>query len=258
MGESLGQLIQSMWQSGSVLIYFPAFLAGLLVSVSPCVYPVLPVAVSVVTANARGRVLRAFGLSITYAVGIALVYSALGVAAALTKTVFGSWVSNPYLLFVVANLFVVMGLSMLGAFELPIPGFFTQQRGSGFGSFAATLLAGLASALIVGPCSGPVLGAMLALIAAAGESASPVRGALFGGSIMFAFAMGMSSLMIAAATLSGFLTALPRPGRWMSGVTKAFGVIMILMGEFFIFLLGLTVPIEDYPLIGRLLSLVGK
>lgn len=235
MSEAIRDMIQSMWASGSVLIYFPAFLGGVLVSFTPCVYPVVPIVVSVVTANAQGRIRRAFALSVTYALAIALVYSILGVVVGLTGGIFGTWVNSPVVQLVVGGFFVAMGLWMLELFDIPLPAFLTQHQGAAVGGFAATFVAGLVSALVIGPCTGPVLFAMLGLIGSSADAAgSPLGSAIYGGTVMFAFSAGMTLLLVAAGTFSGVLTSLPRPGGWMNVVKKAFGVIMILVGGYFI------------------------
>jgi len=160
----------------------------------------------------------------------------------------------------VSAVFAAMGLWMLGVFHISLPAFAARHRSGRLGGFGSTFFAGLVSAFVVGPCTAPVLFAMLGLIGtSARESASARSSALYGGTAMFAFAMGMAAVMIALATFSGLLTALPKPGRWMNAVKRLFGIIMILVGGFFfVRFLGLVVPVGKLPLLDRLLELLGQ
>ncbi|MEK7831799.1 MAG: cytochrome c biogenesis protein CcdA, partial [Acidobacteriota bacterium] len=169
---------------------------------------------------------RGFTLSVLFVVGMAMVYAALGAFASLTGTLFGIWASSPWTYIVVANVILVLALSMLDVVQLPTPQFLAnwnpERKGKGY---VSALLVGASSGLVVGPCTAPALGAALAYVGAQGN-------VFFGTTILFVFAIGMGALMIALGTFSGALTALPRSGEWMVKVKKGFGFAMILIAQY--------------------------
>ena len=226
--------LQQYLSAGSLLAYPAAFLAGLLISFTPCVYPIIPIQLGfiggrVAAANtegigSRGANGRGFKLSVLFVTGMALVYAALGAFASLTGTLFGIWAASPWTYVIVGNIVLLLALSMLDVFTLPTPQFLTnwnpERKGNGY---VAALLVGASSGLVVGPCTAPALGAALAYVGAQGS-------VLFGTTILFTFAFGMGALMIVLGTFGGAL--LPRSGAWMVKVKKAFGVVMILIAEY--------------------------
>ncbi|MCA1636668.1 MAG: sulfite exporter TauE/SafE family protein [Acidobacteria bacterium] len=231
--EGLAGNLQDYLSASSLLAYPAALVAGMLISFTPCVYPVIPIQLGFIggqaaTADARGRRLnwRGFKLSVLFVTGMSLVYAALGAFASLTGTLFGIWAASPWTYVLVGNVILALALSMLDVFPLPTPqllaGWNPERKGSGY--FSA-LLVGAASGLIVGPCTAPALGAALAYVGSQGNVA-------FGTSVLFAFAFGMGALMILLGTFGGALAALPRSGRWMVRVKQVFGVAMLLAAEY--------------------------
>ena len=226
--------LQQYLSAGSLLAYPAAFLAGLLISFTPCVYPIIPIQLGfiggrVAAANtegigSRGANGRGFKLSVLFVTGMALVYAALGAFASLTGTLFGIWAASPWTYVIVGNIVLLLALSMLDVFTLPTPQFLTkwnpERKGNGY---VAALLVGASSGLVVGPCTAPALGAALAYVGAQGS-------VVFGTTILFTFAFGMGALMIVLGTFGGAL--LPRSGMWMVKVKKAFGVVMIVVAEY--------------------------
>jgi cytochrome c-type biogenesis protein len=219
--------------AGSLMAYPIAFGAGLLISFTPCVYPIIPIQLGFIggqTASARaggksGR-WRGFTLSVLFVTGMAIVYAALGAFASLTGALFGVWASSPWAYMVVGNVILLMALSMLDVIRLPAPRFLSnwnpQRKGGGY---ISALLIGASSGLLVGPCTAPALGAALAYVAAQGNL-------LFGTTVLFVFAIGMGALMIALGACGGALAALPRSGEWMVKVKKGFGFAMILIAQY--------------------------
>jgi thiol:disulfide interchange protein DsbD len=211
----LGRLLAE----GSVLAFGIAFAGGILTSLTPCVYPLIPITVSIFGArNASRR--DAVILSALYVLGIAATYSALGVAAAMTGKAFGSVMQNPGVLVFVAVVFAAMAASMFGAFELQLPSSvqarLTAVGGAGRpGAFAMGLVAGLVAA----PCTGPVLAAALAFVATKGSVA-------FGFGIMFVYALGIGLLFF---LIGAFSVSLPKSGAWMETVKSLFGVALLAM-----------------------------
>lgn len=219
--------------AGSLMAYPVAFGAGLLISLTPCVYPIIPIQLGFIggqTASAqaggeRGS-WRGFTLSVLFVTGMAIVYAVLGAFASLTGALFGSWASSPWTYTIVGNVILLMGLSMLDVIRLPAPRFSTswnpRRKGKGY---VSALLIGASSGLIVGPCTAPALGAALAYVGARGNL-------LFGTSVLFVFAVGMGAIMIALGACSGALAAMPRSGEWMVKVKKGFGFAMILLSQY--------------------------
>jgi thiol:disulfide interchange protein DsbD len=202
-------------------VLFWAFVAGLATSLTPCVYPMIPITIGVIGARSAGRRSKGFTLSLLYVLGIAVTYSALGTSAALTGSLFGSVLQNTWVVGGIALVFVVMAMSMFGAFELQVPtgiaGRLYRVQGSGYpGAF----LLGLVAGVVASPCVGPVLVAMLAYVAASGK-------AWLGFAIFFVFALGLGVLFVVLGTFTGLLAGMPRSGNWMIGVKIVFGLVFL-------------------------------
>lgn len=225
--------LQEYLSAGSLMAYPVAFVAGLLISFTPCVYPVIPIQLGFIsgqTASAQasgGRASwRGLILSILFVIGMAIVYAALGAFASLTGALFGIWASSPWTYIMVGNVILLMALSMMDVIQLPTPRFPAnwnpQRKGKGY---VSALLLGASSGLVVGPCTAPALGAALAYVGATGD-------VLFGTTVLFVFAIGMGALMIALGAFSGALTSLPRSGEWMVKIKKGFGFALILVAQY--------------------------
>ena len=212
--------------------YFWAFLlvftGGILTSLTPCVYPLIPITVSIFGANREASRLKSFLLSVTYVMGIAVMYSILGVAVASTGAVFGQIMANPIVVGFVCAILIALGLSLIGVFELRLP-YAVQNRlntvgGTGFGgAFAMGTVAGL----IAAPCTGPALGAVLSFVATTGNT-------FLGFWLMLTYAIGMGLLFILIGTFSGLISSLPQSGGWMYVLENIFGVVIIAMALYFL------------------------
>jgi len=214
------------------MAYVVAFLGGLTVSFSPCIYPMIPITVAVIGAKAGGSKLRGSFLSIIYVLGIATTYSALGAFAALTGRVFGQVGQNPWVYFLLGNVFILMGLSMLGVFTVKLPGFLGRIRPNAEGKgFFTVYILGIVAGLVASPCAAAVLAALLAFIAAK-------QNILYGVSLLFTFSVGMGAILILIGTVAGMLIALPKPGPWMQRVQKTIGWALVLFGEYFLIKMG--------------------
>ena len=211
------------------LSLFLAFGAGVLASLTPCAYPMLPITVAFVGAKAQGLKWRGFVLSIFYVFGMAVVYSSLGAFAALTGQIFGAISSSHWTYLFVGNVCLFFGLAMLEVVPLTPPAFLNRIKVRdlpGHDILTSTLLGG-ASALVVSTCTTPVLAVLLSIVAAR-------ESAIWGMGMLFAFAYGMGFLVVVVGTFTGLLTALPRSGMWMRRVQKFFGLLMILAAEYFL------------------------
>ena len=204
-----------------VLLSFFGF--GLLLSLTPCVFPMIPILSGIIVNHGHAvSHLRAFVLSLAYVLGMAVTYAAVGVAAGLSGTLLSAALQNAWVLGGFALVFVVLSFSMFGFYELQLPAALqskvsdTANRQGG--SLPAIALMGALSALIVGPCvAAPLAGALL-YIAQTGN-------AVLGGSALFVMALGMGAPLLLVGAFSRSL--LPRSGPWMEGVKKFFGVIML-------------------------------
>ncbi len=198
-----------------------AFVWGLLASLTPCVYPMIPVTVSVIGAGSGGSAVRGFFLSLLYVLGMSLTYAAFGVAAAWTGELFGAVAGHPAVRIGVAALFLILALGLFDVIYIQMPASVTGRLGGAKAAgVAGILITGAAAGAIVGPCVGPLLVGLLVYIAGLG---SKVMGFL----IMWSFALGMGMLFVVIGTFSGAATALPRSGEWMVRLKQLFGVIML-------------------------------
>ncbi len=206
-----------------------AFVGGLLTSFTPCVYPMIPITAGYVSSgNLGGSKLKGFWLSICYVLGVAFTYASLGMVAALTGNLFGQISTNPWAYLIVANIIILFGLGMLDVFQMPMVGkaLNVKKRG-GVGAF----IMGMASGFLAAPCTAPVLGVLLAYVAS-------TQSVLFGGSLLFVFALGMGLLLIIVGTFSGIMASLPKSGMWMEKIKKGLGFTMIFVGEYFLIKMG--------------------
>lgn len=217
------QLMESIVQSAlladqqSLFIVGAIFLTGLLTSLTPCVYPMLPITVSVIGSQATTR-RQSVRLSFIYVLGLSLVYSLLGVIAASTGQLFGSVASHPITLILVGIFCILMAVWMMGWISLPtamLPLQFNFSR-----PWQNVFIAGCLSGLVMAPCTSPVLGMLLMYVAAKGNQ-------LWAALLMFVFAFGMSALLILAGSMSGFLAQLPRSGRWLNLTKYLMAVLMV-------------------------------
>ena len=228
--------IEAALKSGSLLTVMPMFFVlGLLLSFTPCVLPMIPILSSIIVGHSGHRAggegthrtslskSRGFTLALAYALGMAIIYTAMGVAAGLAGEGLAAALQTPGVLITFAVLLLALSLSMFGFYELQLPnalqsrltGISNHQRG---GSYVGVFIMGAVSALIVGPCvAAPLAGALLYI--------SQTRNVVIGGSALFAMAAGMSVPLLLVGISAGSL--LPRAGAWMEGVKKFFGVLLI-------------------------------
>ncbi len=214
-------------ETGSLTALIWIFIGGILLSFTPCVYPIIPITIAYIGATASGSRLKGLSLSLVFVLGLALVYSALGVAAAATGGVFGINTRNPYVVGFVTLVFLVMGVGMLGAFDISLPASWqsrlSSKRHSGY---LGALFIGGATGLVAVPCVGPVLVALLSWVSSTGNL-------LAGFIYLFVFACGLGMLFVVIGTFTGAVATLPRAGGWMERVKQGFGVVLIAAAFFF-------------------------
>ena len=215
------------------------FAGGVLTSLTPCIYPMIPITAAIVggtsatvgdagAAGRRSRRWRPLLLSLTYALGLALVYSALGLFAGMTGTLFGSVSANPWLAFVMANVLLLAALAMLDVLPVRVPAWLMNRAataGAG-GRFVGAFVMGAMSGLVAAPCSAPVMAAVLTWVAS-------THSAGIGFLYLFVFSLGMCTLLVAVGVSSGAVARLPRAGMWMVWVKRVFAVAMIGAAEYY-------------------------
>jgi len=230
---NLGQMLEANLESGSGMAILVVFAAGVLTSLTPCVYPVIPVTVTYIGGAAAGNRRRAVTMSLVYVGGLTVVYTSLGIVAALFGMTFGVFTRSPWIFGGVGILIVAFGLGMMDVYSIRVPSFLSgvQAKGVRRGGYGGALLMGAAAAFVTAPCSAPVLGVLLLSVAKS-------QNVLWGSALLFIFAMGLSLLLLILGIFSGMLSSLPKPGKWMDWIKKGFGILMILIGLFFLFKAG--------------------
>ncbi|HEY4659832.1 MAG TPA: cytochrome c biogenesis protein CcdA [Gemmatimonadaceae bacterium] len=208
------------------------FAAGVLTSLTPCIYPMIPITAAIVggtsvgAARSRSRVLA---LTLTYVAGLAVVYASLGVVAGMTGTLFGTVSSNPWLYFAMANFLLATGLAMVDVIPLRLPAVLAQRAASagGRGGVAGAFVMGAMSGLVAAPCGAPVMGAVLTWV-------TTTKSAVLGFAYLLAFSLGMCALLVAVGLSSGVVARLPHAGVWMVWVKRAFAALMFGVAEYYL------------------------
>ncbi len=225
--------------SSDPLVAIPViFLGGVVTSLTPCIYPMIPVTAAIVggqtaaardgTAEAPGR-WRPVGLTAAYVAGLASVYAGLGLFAGLTGSLFGAISTNPYALLFQANLLLLFALMMLDVLPVPIPQRLLQRAATmdTGGRAAGALVMGAASGLVAAPCGAPVFATILTWVT---RTQSAGMGFLY----LLVFSLGMSSLLVGVGLSTGFAARLPRAGVWMLWLKKGFAVLMLGAAEYYL------------------------
>lgn len=216
---------QSMLEGGGFFTVVGLyFLAGMVLSLLPCSYPMIPILSAIIVGEgARVTRGRGFALSVSYVIGMALVYTVLGIAAALVGQSLGAWLQNPWVLGAFGVLLAAFALALISGMDIALPERWqsgvnqASQKRSG-GKFAAVAVMGALSALVVGACMTAPLFAVLAFIAHTGN-------ALLGGAALFAMGIGLGVPLLVIGLGAGSI--LPRAGVWMDGVKVFFGVVLL-------------------------------
>lgn len=210
---------------GPLFAGLAAFVGGLLVSLTPCVYPMIAITVSVFGARETTSRREAMLLSTSFVLGIVVLFTTMLVAAALTGSVFGAALSNKWVTLGISAVFVAMALSMFGAFEMVLPEGIMQRLSSVGGiGYGGAFVLGLVSGLVAAPCTGPVLTGIIMWIA---RTQNIPLGALVGAT--FAIGLGFPFWLVGT-----FAVSLPKGGKWMLGVKSLFGIVMLVVAFYFL------------------------
>jgi thiol:disulfide interchange protein DsbD len=232
---ALSKIVEGQLEAGSIAALLVVFAAGVLTSFTPCVYPMIPVTVTYIGGASAGKRSRAVSLSAVYVLGLALIYAALGIVTALLGKTFGSVTRTWWIYGGVTLLIVLFGLAMLDVFSIPVPGFAgrVQSKGTQKGGFVGALLMGVAAGFVAAPCTAPVLGILLIYVAQTGASGN-VGDVMWGGTLLLVFALGLGLLLMLLGIFSGLLSSLPKAGVWMNRIKVVFGVGMLIIGAYFL------------------------
>lgn len=233
---------------GLPLFLLVVFGFGLAMSITPCIYPMIPITLSVIGAQSQEKgTLHGLVMSFTYVVGMALVYAILG---ALSATVFSgitAFMQSPAVLVPLAVILLALSFSMFGAFELQAPAFLRDRLqgpgGSNRGGLIGVFAMGLVAGLVASPCVGPFLAALLVWVATTGNW-------VLGFLTLFTFGMGMGMLLIGVGTFPALLGSMPQSGGWMDTVKKGMGLLLVAMAFYFVRPGSVLTPQVFYPLVG--------
>lgn len=231
--EPPGGLTEALSQS-PLMALVVLFGAGVLTSLTPCVYPMIPITSAVIAGTARENQSkrRTLALTLTYAVGLATLYATLGAIAGVSGQLFGTVSASPWTRLAIGNLLVVFALAMLDVLPVPVPrrlmDFASKSEG---GSYGAVFGMGAMSGVVAAPCGAPAFAVVLTWVAA-------TEAGLMGFVYLFVFSLGMTTLLIAMGLFSGTLALLPRSGAWMVWVKRAAAVLMLGMAEYYFVIAG--------------------
>lgn len=209
-------------KSGSLVVVLLTFLGfGLLLAMTPCVFPMIPIISGVIVSQGEGLTTKkAFALSVVYVLAMAVAYTIAGVLAGLFGANLQAALQMPWVIYSFSLVFVALAFSMFGFYELKLPDALVAKVSSGNdrGGFVGVAIMGFLSALIVGPCVAAPLAGALVYIGQTGD-------ALLGGMALFSMSVGMGLPLIAVGVSAGKF--MPKPGAWMTMVTAVFGVMML-------------------------------
>ncbi len=212
------------------------FGAGVLTSLTPCVYPMIPITVGVIggSAGPDASRRRTVVLTLTYVTGLAMFYAVLGVIAGLSGSLLGTVSASPWARLAIGNLLLLFGLALLDVIPVAAPRrLVAWASGLRGGSMPAVFLLGATSGIVAAPCGAPAFGAVLTWVAGTG---SAVLGFIY----LFVFSLGMTALLVVVGLSSGAVAALPQSGRWMIWVKKAAGLILLGVAEYYFIQVGMV------------------
>jgi thiol:disulfide interchange protein DsbD len=212
------------------------FAGGVVTSLTPCLYPMIPITAAIVGGSSAGRATtfrRSLGLTLSYVFGLALAYASLGLLAGLTGTLFGGVSTNPWLYFALANLLALFAFMMLDVIPVPVPHALLTRAATldGGGRLLGVFAMGAASGLVAAPCGAPVMATLLTWV-------STTRSAILGFAYLFVFSLGMCSLLVVVGLASAGAVKLPRAGPWMLWVKRGFALLMFGVAEYYLVQMG--------------------
>ncbi len=217
----------SSWKTDSAVswiwLLLASFLAGILISFTPCVYPMIPITAAIMQNYSAGSMIMTMLRAIIYIMGIALVYASFGYFSASTSMMFGAWMASPWIVSLIAAFYLYCVGAMFDWYDLYIPSFFGRQHGfASNGSFVSVFLYGLLAGMAASPCITPGLSLILGVV-------SQLKNPVLGFAMLFVFAIGMSFLLLLVSMSTNLVYRLPSAGMWMLEVKKIFGFLLLVM-----------------------------
>jgi thioredoxin:protein disulfide reductase len=226
-GDDSGGAISRIFANhGWFLGFLAVFLGGLALNLTPCVYPLIGVTIAFF-GNQGGGPRRVMYLAIVFVLGIALMFSSVGVAVAMSGGLFGAALQNPVVLVVLSMMLLTLAASSFGLFVLQPPQWMMQRAGSAHPGYAGALLMGLGMGVVAAPCIGPIVLGLLLMVEKSGS-------ALFGFALFFTLALGLGLPYIGLAMAAGHIRALPRSGEWLTWVEHLFGFVLVGLALYFL------------------------
>ncbi|MCX7985055.1 MAG: thioredoxin family protein [Bacteroidetes bacterium] len=223
-------IVDRLEREGFLIALLSIFFVGLALNLTPCVYPMLSVTVSLFGGTTEKRVGVVFVKALVYVLGMATMYSVLGVSAALGGGLFGSWLQSPYILAGIAVLMFALALSSFGLYQIRVPYWLANKLGGAMGTgYIGLFSSGVVVGLFAAPCVGPPVIALLTFVTLKGD-------VVFGFLVFFVLALGLGFPYLVLGTFSGLLRKIPRSGQWLVWVEHIFGVILFGVGLFYLFL----------------------
>jgi thiol:disulfide interchange protein DsbD len=229
--------ISSQLSNSPVLAVGILFIAGVLTSLTPCIYPMIPITAAIVGGQSVGESKpprsRTILLTLSYISGLAIVYATLGVIAGVTGTIFGTISTNPWLYFTMANVLILAALAMLDVIPIQLPAGLVQKASTvgTAGRVSGAFIMGAVSGLVAAPCGAPVMAAVLTWV-------TTTQRAALGFVYLLSFSLGMCAILAVVGLFSGTVTRLPRAGAWMVWVKRLFAIIMIGVAEYYLVKMG--------------------
>lgn len=229
--------ISSQLSNSPILAVGVLFIAGVLTSLTPCIYPMIPITAAIVGGQSVGESKppksRTILLTLSYVAGLAIVYATLGVIAGVTGTIFGTISTNPWLYFTMANVLVLAALAMLDVIPIQLPASLVQKAATvgTAGRVSGAFIMGAVSGLVAAPCGAPVMAAVLTWV-------TTTQRAALGFVYLLSFSLGMCAILAVVGLFSGTVTRLPRAGAWMVWVKRLFAIIMIGVAEYYLVKMG--------------------
>jgi len=210
--------------SQSPFIFISVFFLGIGLNLTPCVYPMLSITVSLFRGSGHEPHGRAFLKALAYVLGMVTMYSALGLVAATTGRFFGEWLQSPWVQLTMGILVIGLAFSMLGLYQFRLPSWLMpSHRGAAQGTFSGFFVSGLLVGIVAAPCMGPAVLTLLTFV-------SKQQNMVFGFSLFFVMALGLGLPYLVLGTFSGLLAKLPRSGGWLVWFERFMGVVLLTFG----------------------------
>lgn len=228
--------------SGLLLSLFIVFMGGLALNLTPCVYPLIPITIGYFGGQSEGSTKRLAMLGALFVLGMALMYSVVGVITSLTGAIFGALLQNPIVILVIVGILFTLSLSMFGVYEFQLPSSLVNKAGGAKGGLFGAFFMGLTMGIVAAPCIGPFVLGLVTVVAAKSDP-------LYGFLMFFVLALGLGLPYFLLAIFSGKIKSLPKAGMWMESVKHIFGIILLGMAVYFLLPI-LPSPFKEYLLPG--------